>query len=86
MNHTVVELARAMLIAAQLPEFLWKHTVTHAAYIRNRTYMQSLGQETPYQQWYSKKPDVTHLQEFGSPVWMLLQGQKIQHKLLPKSQ
>ena len=31
------------------------------------------------------KPNVSHLQEFGAPVWVLLQGQKEQRKMLPKS-
>jgi len=29
---------------------------------------------------------VSHLREFGTPVWILLQGQQIQHKMLPKLQ
>ena len=32
------------------------------------------------------KPNITHLWEFGSPVWVLNQGQKINQKMLPKSQ
>jgi len=38
MNRTLVELARAMLSAANLPEFLWEPAVAHAAYLRNRAY------------------------------------------------
>ncbi len=33
MNHTLVELACAMLTAAQLPEFLWEPAIRHAVYI-----------------------------------------------------
>ena len=29
MNHMLVEIAHAMLIAVQLPKFLWEHTVMH---------------------------------------------------------
>ena len=32
-NCTLMELARAMLIAAKLPEFLWEPAVEHAAYV-----------------------------------------------------
>ena len=74
-----------MLTAAQLPEFLWEPAVEHAAYIRNRSFTTSLQGMTPYQAWHDKKPDVTHLREFGAPVWILLQGQKIPRKMLPKS-
>jgi hypothetical protein len=84
MNRTLVELARAMLIAAKLPEFLWEPAVEHAAYIRNRAYTSAI-KCTPYQAWHGHKPDVSHLREFGTPVWTLLQGQKTQRKLLPKS-
>ena len=39
----------------------------------------------PYEGWYNKKPNVSHLHEFGAPVWVLLQGQKIDQKMQPKS-
>ena len=39
----------------------------------------------PYEGWYNKKPNVSHLWEFGAPVWILLQGQKIDWKMQPKS-
>ena len=35
MNHTLVELACAMLTASKLPEFLWEPAVAHAAYLQN---------------------------------------------------
>jgi len=40
----------------------------------------------PYQIWHGRKPNVSHLCEFSAPVWVLLQGQRIQRKMLPKSQ
>jgi len=86
MNRTLVELARAMLKGQNLPEFLWDNAVEYAAYVRNRAYMKALeGQATPYELWFNKKPDVAHLREFGISVWVLLQGQKIPRKMLPKS-
>ena len=35
MNRTLVELARAMRISADLPENLWESAFTHALYLRN---------------------------------------------------
>jgi transposase InsO family protein len=85
-NRTLVELARAMIIEQELPEFLWEHAVLHAAYIRNRSYTRTLqGESTPYELWHKNKPNVAHLREFGAPVWILLQGQAMQRKLQPKS-
>jgi transposase InsO family protein len=85
MNRTLVELARAMLRGQNLPEFLWEHATLHAAYIRNRAYTTHLKTETPYEGWLKKKPNVAHLREFGAPVWILLQGQMKDRKMLPKS-
>ena len=36
-NRTLIELVRAMLIAKDLPSFLWDEAVSHATYIRNRS-------------------------------------------------
>jgi len=74
MNQTLVELARAMLLVAKLPEFLWEPAVEHAAYIRNRSFTTTLQHSTPYKAWYGNKPDISNLCEFGVPVWILLQG------------
>ena len=88
MNRTLVELARTMITDSKLPEFLWEPAVAHAAYLRNMSFTLTLrlGNQTPYQIWYGKKPNVSHLHEFGAPVWVLLQGQNVQRKMLPKSQ
>jgi len=77
MNRTLVELACTMVLTMKLPEFLWEPAVEHAAYIQNRSFTTSIQGMTPYEAWHSHKPDVTHLCEFGAPVWILLQGQKI---------
>src|SRR5260370_1342600 len=42
MNRTLVELARVMLTASHLPEFLWEPVVNHAAYVRNRSYIKAI--------------------------------------------
>ncbi len=84
MNRTLVELARAMRISADLPENLWESAFTHASYLRNRSFTAPLNL-TPYQKWHNNKPDVSHLREFGAPVWILLQGQHQERKLQSKS-
>ena len=86
MNRTLVELARAMLTDSKLPEFLWEPAVAHAAYVRNLSYTKYILKATPYQLWHRHKPDVSHLCEFGAPVWILAQGQRVLRKMLPKSQ
>ena len=74
MNQTIVEPARAMLRG--LPEFLWEYAVNHSSYLHNQTYTRALNNKMPYEKRFKKKPNVSHLREFGAPVWVLLQGQK----------
>ena len=85
MNRTLAEIARAMIDAHKLPEYLWEYAIAHSTYVRNRAYTMSLKNKTPYEAWFKKKPNVSHLREFGAPVWILLQGQNVQRKMLPKS-
>jgi hypothetical protein len=72
MNHTLVELAQAMLTASHLPEFLWEPAVNHTTYVCNQSYTKAVQNKTPYEGWHNKKLNVSYLREFGSPVWILL--------------
>ena len=85
LNHTLIELTCAMLIANDLPIFLWEYAAMHAAYLRERAPTRPLHRKTPYEAWFHKRPDVSHLREFGTPVYILLQGQKEAPKLMPRS-
>ncbi len=42
MNHTLVELACAMLTVSHLPEFHWEPMVNHAAYVQNWSYIKAI--------------------------------------------
>jgi len=75
MNQTIVELACAMIQGS--PQFLWEYAVKHASYLRNQSYTKSLHNTTPYERRFKKKPNVSHLREFGTPVWVLIQGQNV---------
>jgi hypothetical protein len=70
--------------AKNIPISLWPTTIAHTAYLRNRAYSNALKTQTPYERWYKKKPDVTHLQEYGSPVIVLIEGENVP-KLEPKA-
>ena len=85
LNRTLVELARVMLIGANVPIFLWEYALQHATYLRERAPSKALPGITPYEAWHKTKPDVSHLREFGSPVYVLIQGSQKPAKLLPKS-
>jgi len=85
LNCTLVELACAMMIAQDVPAFLWEYAIQHAVYLREWVPARSLPDMTPYEAWHKVKPDTLHLWEFRTPVYILLQGQKKQSKLLPRS-
>ena len=83
-NRTLLELLRAMIIAQNIPKFLWPEVITHATYIRNRLYTHANDDATPKGQWSNKRPNISHLHELGSPVWILREEPKLS-KLDPKS-
>jgi len=83
-NQTLMELARAMRLDANLPEFLWPEAVAYAAYVCNRSHTWALPSTTPYQAWTGAKPHVGHLQPFGASVWILNDGVNL-NKLYVKS-
>ena len=85
MNQTIVELGRTMLRARNIPLYLWDFAVIYAAYVWNRTHTQALKGTTPYQIWKGVKSDISHLCEFGAPVWILHQGEQHRHKLETRS-
>lgn len=67
----MIEAARAMLIAKELPKFLWTEAIAYACYIRNRTPTRAIKGTTPYEQFWGKKPNVAGLHEFGMRCWIL---------------
>ena len=60
-----MESARTMMAQAKLPEFYWAEAVATAAYLRNRVPTRSLKSITPYEKWFERKPDLSHIRVFG---------------------
>ena len=66
MNRTLVELAHSIIAHVALSDIFWAEAVSTAAYVRNRLPTTALKEnETPYERWYGRKPDVGHLRVFG---------------------
>ena len=66
MNRTLMESARAMIAHAGLPNSYWGEAVATAAYVRNRMPTTAIkNNQTPYERWYGRKPNVNHLRVFG---------------------
>ena len=66
MNRTLMESARAMLCHAKLPNHYWAEAVGTAVYLKNRVVTSAIKEcRIPFEKWYERKPDVSHLRVFG---------------------
>lgn len=79
--RTLFDMGRCLLIGSKLPQDLWPYALMHAAYIRNRCYVERLSQ-TPYFMLTGRKPDLSNMHVFGSVCFTLEQKRS---KLDPKS-
>lgn len=75
-NRTLIEMAKSLLIHANLPEFLWAEAVQTAAYLRNRCPTKVLNGGTPFELWKGRRPSVKHLRTFGLRVFALEKPKK----------
>ena len=65
-NRTIIEMARCLLLDADLPHKYWQYAATMAAYIRNRTpTTTNLNQKSPFWAMHGVTPDLTKLPIFG---------------------
>ncbi|KAH9127699.1 hypothetical protein AeMF1_002040 [Aphanomyces euteiches] len=69
MNRTLVECARSMLHFCKAPLRFWAEAVSHAMYLRNRTYSSSTPGMTPFERLWKSKPDLGNLRIFGCEAY-----------------
>lgn len=60
-NRSLIEMARAMIKAKDLPLSFWAEAVYNAAYIQNRTTTRTLENKTPLEAWNKTRPSVNHM-------------------------
>ena len=66
MNRTLMETARSMIAHAGLSDCYWAEAVATAVYLRNCVPTMAFNKKiTPYERWYGRKPDLSHLKVFG---------------------
>lgn len=63
-NRYLVEMARCMLLDANMDHRFWGEAVVTANYLQNRLPSRSIP-STPYERWFKKKPNLGHVQQFG---------------------
>lgn len=82
-NRSLVEMARTMLIDCELPVTLWAEAIKTAVYIRNRSPSKPIGDVTPFELWFGRKPAVGHFRRFGCKAVALIK-EGTSHKFAPK--
>lgn len=76
-NRTLIEMARCLLIDANLPNCFWGEAVTTANYIQNIVLTRSTN-FTPHELWYGIKPSVQNIHVFGSKCFVHTPAQRRQ--------
>jgi len=61
-----------MILAGNIPDFLWPNVLLVAIYIKNRRPIRALGGISPYKKLKGKRPLVHHLRTLGSTVYSLI--------------
>ena len=76
-----------MMAQAGLSECYCAEVVATAAYLRNRTPTRSLREKTtPYEKWYGRKPDLSHLRVFGCMAYAYIPDSNRKGKLSKKAE
>nr|GEV68604.1 Gag-Pol polyprotein [Tanacetum cinerariifolium] len=76
-NRTLIEAARTMLSASQLPLFFWAEAIATACYTQNRSIIISTHGKTPYHIINDRKPSIKHFHIFGCICYITRDGENL---------
>lgn len=71
-NRTLCEKARCMLYFQDLPRSFWAEAIQTANVIRNFVPTKILGDCSPHEKWFGKKPNISHLKVFGCKAYVFI--------------
>lgn len=75
-NRTLIEMARCMLLEANLPNVFWGEAVMTANYIQNRLTTKSVSTITPFERWNGQKPSIKYFKIFGTRCFVHIPSEK----------
>lgn len=75
-NRTLVDMARCLMLQANLPQSLWAEAINASTFLRNRYPTKSFINKTPYEAWHKEKPYVGFLRIIGSKAIALNEEKK----------
>nr|GEW06090.1 hypothetical protein [Tanacetum cinerariifolium] len=76
-KRTLVNAARTMLSASQLPLFFWAEAIATACYTQNRSIVISTHDKTPYHIINDRKPSIKYLYIFGCICYITRDGKNL---------
>jgi transposase InsO family protein len=77
-NQSVMGMARSMLKATSMPDWLWGEAIAMAVFTLNRSPTQCVDSKTPYEVWHGAKPTIHFFRTFGVHwVRAWLQGMEV---------
>ncbi|KAL5499747.1 hypothetical protein EMCRGX_G011207 [Ephydatia muelleri] len=86
-NRTLMESARTMMAQAGLSDKYWAEAVVTGTFLRNRVPTSSFKEKTtPFEKWYEKKPDLSHLRVFGCMAYAYIPDANRKDKLSKKAE
>lgn len=74
--RTIMESARSMLHAKDMPLNLWAEAASCSVYLLNRSSSSQTKNVSPYELWYGEKPRLDHIKVFGSEGYVHVPDQK----------
>ena len=83
-NRTIMNAVRSQMHSKRVPLYLWGEATVSTIYVLNRSLINFLN-VTPFESWYGRKPDVSHIRTFGSRVFAHVPEQN-RRKLDPKAE
>ena len=76
LNRTIMEAVKTMIYDQDLPMHLWDEEARTTMYVQNIISHSALGFKTPEEMFTGKKPEVSHLNIFGCPVFVHIPKEK----------
>ncbi|XP_017628687.1 uncharacterized protein LOC108471601 [Gossypium arboreum] len=67
---------RCLLFKAKMPNNFWAKALTTSVYLLNRLPTNVVKGKTPFEAWFSQKPNVSHLKMFGCLCYTLVPTEK----------
>jgi hypothetical protein len=86
-NQIIERMTRAMLVDSSLTVWFWPLAAQAAVHIKNRVPHASLKPDTtPFEGWFKRKPDLSHLRPFGALVTTRKTNSDELMKLVPRGE